>query len=61
MNPYLIAAVAAAHQSELERQAGCCTPMAEQGRNLPRPVRPGLRRRLAARRVAAAPPAACCA
>jgi hypothetical protein len=61
MNPFLIAAVAAAHHGDRERQAGCCTPMAEQRRNLPRPPRGALRRRLAAGPGAGAPSATCCA
>jgi hypothetical protein len=57
MNPNLIAAVAAEHQRELERHAGCCTPIAEHRRA----VTPGLRERLPARRRAAGRPAVGCA
>jgi hypothetical protein len=57
MTPHLTALIAVEHQRELERQAGCCTPLAEHRRS----IRRGLRARLAARSAPAVRPAACCA
>jgi hypothetical protein len=56
MNPHLTRALVTAYQTDLERQAGCCTPAAEHRREVPRSA---LRRRIAARRVPA--PRVCCA
>jgi hypothetical protein len=57
MNPYISNAVIAARQDELERQAGCCTPVAEHRRSL----RAAARERKAAHRLVPTRKSACCA
>lgn len=57
MNHHLTAALLSAHHDELERQAGCCTPMAEHRRTLHR----SLRERLVARSQPSSQTSVCCA
>ncbi len=56
MPPNLNAALATARQADLERQAGCCTPLVEHRRTLRR----SLRERLGSRRAATIGAGVCC-
>lgn len=62
MNPRLALIIAAEHQRDLERAAGCCTPLAEHRRAGRRLRVAGRVRGLArSRRPRVAEPAVCCA
>jgi hypothetical protein len=61
MNPHLTLIIATERQRDLERAAGCCTPLAEHRRAVRRPVRNRARSRLESRRPAVSEPSVCCA
>lgn len=61
MNPYLALIIATERQRDLERAAGCCTPLAEHRRAARRPIRSRLPDPMGSRRPAASEPTVCCA
>lgn len=60
MNPHLALILATERQRDLERAAGCCTPLAEHRRAVPRRARGRVWGLAAARRRAVPEPSVCC-